>query len=205
MLKEVVFLLLPVFFGAVIAVPIGQFITRSIDHNKKRRENELNTINEFYSVYGEFFAIWKLLNFSIESGSFDQNQHNIFDRASRLEARFEAIALKLCCERVLSSDEVCNLGLLRQYFQIPRERIRDARKIDFGRSGHPGYLSFKKSSSLLGNTISRVSATQPSRALAVQQFHRITSNCFEAICRETSKSGYPSWDSLRDSDKLIWD
>ena len=54
--------------GPVVAVGlawlVGNKLTSDWALKQRRRENSLASVAEFYRLYGEFFALWKLCNYA---------------------------------------------------------------------------------------------------------------------------------------------
>lgn len=126
---------------------IGQRLTSFWAIRQKRRELELSTANEFYKLYGEFFAVWKLWNYfeerQTQPGFPSETHWELLKRASAAEAGIEATLVKLASERVLNSEQTERLARFRQAYQKLRESIRDNKKLDWTYPTHPEYLAFK--------------------------------------------------------------
>lgn len=170
---------------------------------QKRKEIELNSLNQFYELYGEFFSIWKLWNWLKEnkkenSPAYKEKHWELLNRACIAEAKVETILLKITSERYLSKEDITNLGRFRQAYQSLRKSIRHDSRIDWFYSEHPEYLSFKKLSvsvaSLLRiDTIFQEKLPNPKEGF--KAFKKVTSNIWEnnwlVIDNEKSKGTQP--------------
>lgn len=153
-------LLLKALLDLVIAVVVvglgwlvGQRLTVYWAIRQKRRELDLQAVNEFYRLYGEFFAIWKLWNYYLDSTS-DRSRYNftppeatrwsLLHRASAAEGSLESLFVKISSEKPLTSNEIEVLGRFRQAYQKLRESIREREDFGWYSSNHPEYLSFKR-------------------------------------------------------------
>lgn len=52
---------------------VGQRLTVYWAIRQKRRELELSAVNEFYKLYGEFFAVWKLWSYYLDTANSADN------------------------------------------------------------------------------------------------------------------------------------
>lgn len=165
-----------------LAALIGYPLTAYWAERQKRREFELALANSFYSSYGEFCAVWKYWNQSLEElpkGSDELNSRRtaLLDRACKAEVGLEAALVKVASERVLTMTELSDLGNLWQANQVLRERIQNSDRITYGASEHPDYLEFKRLATQFGvllasNPVKRGPA--PEEAYAA--FQEITNN-----------------------------
>ncbi len=178
----------------LLAALVGQRISAKWNEIIKRRESQLSVASDFYKNYGEFRAIWKNWNWLLQSNlrekseNFDEMHRAIFDRASRAEGHMEAILLKISAERILSREDLDELGNLRQAFQVLRERIRALEPVDYGSSGHVDYIEFKRLSTSFGALLARRSDKLPSAASAFESFKAITDNSYESRWRNAGRA-----------------
>jgi hypothetical protein len=132
---------------------IGTQIADRWDEIKKRRELDLASIEEFYSAYGEMFAVQKIWdaykrfpNPSTTDPSTtdpsttdsDKIMRKMVDRAAAAEARLESFIVKLALERHLEPRDRDTLACFRQAYQTIRERIRDNKPIEWWATYRPG-------------------------------------------------------------------
>ena len=172
---------------------IGSRIAAHWDERKKRRELELSLANNFYLQYGEFCAIWKFWNQSLneltkKSDEYKKRRNDLLDRASRAEGGLEAALLKVASERILDVTTQVDLGNLRQAFQVLRERIEEGIPISYGSSDHPDYLEFKRLATRFGILLaSQSSKNMPNQKQAITAFHEITHNKYESRWKKAGK------------------
>lgn len=173
---------------ALLTLILGWFVGQRLTHQwairQKRRESELSAANEFYRLYGEFFAVWKIWNCSRDEGrrssSLAASRWDILNRAAAAEAGIEAILVKLASERVLSDLEINDLGRFRQAYQSLRETIRDDEPVKWSSSEHPEYATFKRLACRVANMLFSGDQREPPTAeQAHEALRRITSNRWE--------------------------
>ncbi len=160
---------------------VGQRLTMRWNLRQKQRESDLNTANDFHRLYGEFFAIWKLWNYSLETKQDEAiTRSGLLVRASAAEGGIESLLVRLSASRELSPDDVRALACFRQGYQNLREAIRDNSKLGWGSSSHPEYLAFKRLATyvalLIASDASPVPETAKNRA---ETLISITSNKWE--------------------------
>ena len=107
---------------------VGQRLTVFWNLRQKQRENDLATARDFHSLYGEFFAIWKLWDYYVEyrkSKSLPEvSQWSLLERACVAEGKLESTLVRLVSERDLTASEIALLAQFRQLYQILRESYR---------------------------------------------------------------------------------
>ena len=166
-LKEIFISALP---GALVALLtlcltwlVGQSLTFSWNLRQKRKEFELSALNQLYTLYGEFFSIWKLWNSFKKSNDLSNHSKTaipkevywqLYERTLAMEGGVESILVKLTAERTLSQSSIENLGKFRQAFQILRETIRDDQPLEWSASHHPEYLAFKQLNTYVASMLS---------------------------------------------------
>lgn len=127
---------------------VGQRLTVFWAIRQKRRELELAAVSGFYSLYGEFFAIWKTWAYCrsghVTLESSEAIRWSLLERACVAEGKLEAIIVKLASEKPLSETDIEILGKFRQGYQQLRESIRDNKDVGWYSHDQPEYLSFKK-------------------------------------------------------------
>jgi hypothetical protein len=124
---------------------VGQRFTVQWNLRQKKRELDLTTAYDFHKLYGEFFAIWKLWNYSLklEDGC-TVSRSDLLVRACAAEGVVESLFIRLAASRDLRDVDINTLGRFRQAYQTLREAIRDNEKLEWGSSDHPNYLAFKR-------------------------------------------------------------
>lgn len=151
---------------------------------QKRREQAQTAANEFYKLYGEFFATWKLWNYHLKELKNTEIWNNIrwdlLKKATVAEAGIEALLVKIASERELSEKEIETMGCFRQGFQQLRQSIRDNEPLDWPRSNCKEYLAFKRLASSVSRLASTVDSTdRPSALTAQNALEKVTSNHWE--------------------------
>ena len=132
--------LVSAFIGVLLAPVVTLLTAWAIGHRlaarwslwQKHREQTLAATSEFYRLYGEFFAVWKLWNNSVRQSTAvgqDDRRWNLLERAAAAEASMETIMLKLASERILSEADLATLGRFRQAFQYLRDVIRQREEL----------------------------------------------------------------------------
>ena len=180
-------------FSLFLAAVIGKRLTAYWAERQKKREFELSLANSFYSSYGEFCAIWKYWNQSLEELSKDTNElktirTTLLDRACKAEGGLEAALLKIAAERVLSEAELADLGNLRQAYQVLRERIQEGVRITYGDSEHRDYLEFKRLATQFGVLLaSKPAKREPAPEEAFAAFREITHNKYEPRWKQVGR------------------
>ncbi len=171
---------------------VGSRISAMWTLRQKRRELALSAASELHRIYGEFFAIWKLWNYSKKeapSSSADEMRWDLMKRAALVEAGFEALLMKIASERVLSRADCDDLGLLRQGFQRLRESIRSDKSLDWSSSSDPEYVAFKRLSCHFANLLtSDRQWRRPRQETAADALLDITSNVHEIRWKQLSAS-----------------
>lgn len=178
----------PVLVSAIIVLALGWFIGNRLgmrwNLRQKRRELDLTAARNFYALYGEFFATWKMWNYFTRDVGADglqgASRWELLTRACQAEGRLESLFVTLVCERQLTDTDIATLGQFRQLYQQLRESIRDNVALAWDSSQDSDYLNFKSlatkvASLLTGESIAELS-TGYSGADAVK---RITSNQWE--------------------------
>lgn len=169
---------------AVTTLSLGWLVGQRLTHNwnirQKRKELDLSNAKEFQSLYGEFFAVWKLWNYLRkdigESKLPGASRWELLKRACSAEASMEATFVRLASERNLSEDQIEALGQFRQLYQQLREAIRDDLPLNWNRSEHPDYVNFKKLGVQITHFIMSESQLDVSTEKHEQALKEITSN-----------------------------
>jgi hypothetical protein len=167
--------------GAFLALGIGKWVAEYWALRQKRRELELAALNEFYRLYGEFFAVWKLWNQQNGTPSAlkgnPETSWKLLERVSGIEAGIEALIVKVTTERKLEREDVENLGLLRQAFKSLRRCMREGNDLDWTYSEHEEYLAFKRlACGLTALLLTNSKGKKPNVTEATGALLRITTN-----------------------------
>lgn len=168
---------------AVITLGLGWFVGHRLTVywaiRQKQRELELSALNDFYNLYGEFFAIWKLWAYcnapDEDMKLSDTTRWSLLERACIAEGKLEAIFVMLSSERTLKDHDIETLGKFRQAYQQLRESIRDNKDLGWWSQDHPEYLSFKHLAYLTACII----LSGRSRERKGEVLTKITSNSWE--------------------------
>ncbi len=160
---------------------VGQKLSMRWNLRQKQREFDLIAANDFHRLYGEFFAVWKLWNYSLDTQQDNTiTRSELLIRASVAEGCIESLLVRLSANRELSHEDVRALACFRQGYQNLREAIRDTHRLDWGSSSHPEYLAFKRLATyvalLIASDTSPASETVKNRA---EVLISITSNKWE--------------------------
>lgn len=170
--------------GPVIAICIaglvGHWLAARWSLWQKRRELAFNAAKDFYRAYGEFFAVWKLWNYSqdqLKEQAPKDQQWKLLERATAAESQVEALLVQLAAERQLSQEEVDNANRLRQAFQLLRSNIRDGKPLEWHEAGKEQYVAFKALVCRVAHLIaSGHEVSSPSHVEAWKALNGITSN-----------------------------
>ena len=162
----------------------GQRLTVRWNLRQKQRELDLATAHEFHKLYGEFFAIWKLWNYSLtaEHGC-TVTRSDLLVRTCAAEGAIESLLVRIAVGRDLRDEDIRTLGRFRQGYQTLRETIRDNKKLDWSSSTHPEYLAFKQLAA--GVALLIVSEHAPTNTLAKERA--------KALVSITSNRGEGRW------------
>ncbi len=103
---------------------VGQAITAKWNLRVKEREWDFDAIQRVRDLYGEFLSTRRLWNYHLEHNtltSLDARGLELFDRCCVAEGQMEALLMKVATERVLTQEQLDELGLFRQGYQQLRE------------------------------------------------------------------------------------
>jgi hypothetical protein len=137
--------------GPVVAVGLAWLVGNRLSSEwalrQRRRENSLASVAEFYRLYGEFFALWKLCNYAFRDADHE------------------------------TDDDIRTLGLFRQGVQLLRQSIVKQRILGWSSSEHREYQAFKGLSVGTAALAARVgSGATPTTDTAQRQLREITHN-----------------------------
>lgn len=156
---------------------VGQRLTLRWNLRQKQRELDLSTAHDFHELYGEFFAIWKLWNYSLtpEDGC-TMSRSELLVRACAAEGAVESLFVRLAAGRDLSPSDIITLGRFRQGYQTMRETIRDNIRLAWDHPSHPEYFAFKQLATAVALLVtSETSAPAPVTKRRAQTLISITS------------------------------
>ena len=127
---------------------IGKRLTVLWSRGQKENEQDLDAARDFHQLYGEFFALWKLWNYSLgDPGSQaapGTSRWELLDRACKTEGKLEALFVGVAAsQRSLANDDIETLGRFRQRYQQLREAIRDNAPLNWDSADHRDYVEFK--------------------------------------------------------------
>jgi len=171
----------------LLAWLVGQRLSAKWAERQKSRELAILAANEFYRIYGEFFAIWKLWNSLRKSDSLrksglgdDSNRLQLLERATKAEGSMEALLVKLSTERHLGVHDIRNIGEFRQLFQLLRPAIRTGVSLGWNNSDHPQYVAFKERACAMASIIASADRSSlPDPKTASIALLEMTSNRWE--------------------------
>ncbi len=176
----------PKFVSSVVLLAlawgVGQRLAVKWNLRQKRSELALSTARDFHELYGDFFATWKLWNYYREvvkpQALPGASRWEMLKRAAESEGHFEAMLVRLCCDRRLTASERVDLRDFRLLYQQLREAIRDDRPLSWRSSDHPDYQEFKRLAPV-------VAALAAGEALPPDS----PRDASEALCHITSRRG----------------
>lgn len=184
MLDALGFEVLKAVIGPVIAVGLAWLVGNRLSSEwairQRRREHSLASVAEFYRLYGEFFALWKMCNYAFRDADHETDDATLWDlmrRSAALEANGESILLRIATELALSDDDIRTLGLFRQGVQLLRQSIVKQRILGWSSSEHREYQAFKGLSVGVAALAAKVGSGQPPPLEKAQrQLREITHN-----------------------------
>jgi hypothetical protein len=157
---------------------IGKRLTVLWSREQKENEEDLAAARVFHQLYGDFFALWKLWNYSLRDPGSQAapgtSRWELLDRACNTEGKLEALFVGLAAsQRSLANNEIETLGRFRQRYQQLREAIRDNVPLNWDHSEHPDYNEFKSLAPQVAAIIVRSGRVRQELLL------KITSNVYE--------------------------
>lgn len=178
-----------------LAALAGQPLAAYWSVRQKRREFTISAANEFYRLYGEFFAVWKLWQYvakhEADAVADPKATHwALLQRAAAAEAGVESLLVKLAAERQMSPEEMEVAGRYRQAFQTLRQVIRRKQRLDWYSSEHPQYVAFKTLACHVASLIETLDRRKrPTPDVAQSALLTITSNRWENVWWELGPRG----------------
>lgn len=171
----------------LITLVLGWFVGNRLSAawaiRQKKREIELETVKEFYRIYGEFISTWKLWTYFKDQKIENITRWELLERASKSEGALESIYVKLSSERKnIGEMDVEILARFRQCYQKLRESIRDDKLLGWHRDKHPEeYESFKLLAGLVSDIILAVPQSKKQKVIAPNEaFMMLSSNEWES-------------------------
>jgi hypothetical protein len=147
---------------------IGYRISDRREMQRFRRQLDLASVEAFYKLYGEFFAVWKLwdaaLRFPGSVPSQADHRRDLLLRATVAEGSLEALLVKVTSERRLTPEQQKDLGRFRQGFQTLRQAIREDKSLSWLGSEDPEYVRFKSLALAVASTLSPSPGLPPPEA-----------------------------------------
>lgn len=175
--------------GSVIVTgTVGALLTYFWHVRQKRREVTLAITSEFYKLYGEIIAVWKLWNHWYEKKNPSRNLSELRDerwellqRATAAAGGAEAILVRLAAERHLSQQDIAVLGSFRQASKSVRKAIEDDHPVPWYSDSAYGYLALKYLSVRVASIVARREPLKlPSAESAAAALRAITANYWES-------------------------
>ncbi|MEO8222477.1 MAG: hypothetical protein ABI563_17025 [Specibacter sp.] len=117
------------FFAALLAAVLGPWIASRWNFYLKQRELDLAAVEQFFMLYGEFYAVWKLWQSALDAAKKglrqvpDEIRSELLRRASDAEGNYQALLAKMCIERRLEAPDFEILARFREAQQCLRESI----------------------------------------------------------------------------------
>jgi hypothetical protein len=167
---------------AVLAYLVGNRLTAYWTLRQKQRELTLAASAEFFRLYGEFFASWKIWSRAVaeaENGVSETRRWKVLERAAEAEGHVESLLVKMASERQLSNRDVEVLGKFRQAYQQLRKSIKRKDELNWGISTHREYIAFKRLATLTARLIVSRESRRPRADEAERSLVGITSNYWE--------------------------
>ena len=134
------------FASLLLMTLLGHRIANYWNYRRKRRELLLSAAADFYSSYGEFYALWKMWNYHKLNNTVmkdDPRYWEILDRVCKAEAILEGMLVRLTSERQLSDDDIQILGAWRSVYHTLRYAIEQNQPLPWYSSDNPQYFQFK--------------------------------------------------------------
>lgn len=160
-------------------------ITDRWDRIKKLREFDLQAVNEFHRLYGDFFSTWKSWD-SLHSGSLRGQKNNDLvwqcqNRAAQIDGNIESLLVKVSAERSLTADEVSALAATRQAFQQLRKAIENDRPLNWWAADLAEYSAFKSLATITSCILSATprGVESPKSVDAARTLRTLTDNDLE--------------------------
>lgn len=168
----------------LLAAIAGQRLSAYWAVRQKRRELALSAANEFYRLYGEFFAVWKLWSYAAKSATraeeLEPTRWALLQRATTAEAGVEALLVKLAAERPMTRCDLEIAGRFRQAYQMLRQVIKNRQPLDWYAGEHPQYHAYKALACNVAHLIATSDRSKlPTSSDARSSLLEITSNKWE--------------------------
>ena len=143
-----------VLLAFILGVIFGERWTRRWNIRQLRKERELQSANELYRLYGEWFTLWRMWaqhKAAVDDASSGaegmpddaKRRFLIYDRACSAEGAVESLIVSVAAEKTLRAEDLAVLGRFRQAYQVLRGAIRKDQRLAIFTSQDPRYLAFK--------------------------------------------------------------
>jgi hypothetical protein len=122
----------------------------------------LDTTRRFWQRYGEFFAIWKLWNYSFDDlpDVRERTRRLLLEQIARTEADMEALLLQIICERRLQEDEVASIAKFRQVFQTLPKQLRKGKPLEWVNTRDAKYKALKRNAADVAHLVATMHPAQ---------------------------------------------
>lgn len=107
---------------------VGSSLTARWDAVKKQTELDLSAMEQFYQLYGEFFAVWKLWDDATRRQE-DGKRAELLERIANAEGQLEALVVRIACQRSLTDNQQHTVGAFRQAYQTLRRSTRHGQSL----------------------------------------------------------------------------
>jgi hypothetical protein len=162
---------------ALVAAVLATFVTNRLTAERARenarRDRDLATARDLYTVAGELFAAWKLWDFhSREPGPDDapygdDRRSAIVQLAASAEGQCESLLVRIAQEHDLDPDDIAALWCLRSAFKQLRYQIRENKQLRWwatdshGDDGNRHYTAYKNVLALVGTIVENQTGAKP--------------------------------------------
>jgi hypothetical protein len=179
----------PALLVALLGWFVGLRLANSWNLRQKRKELDLETARDFHTIYGQFFAVWKLwanahfkphTDKPIDPPPPEDAWREVLRRACDVEGSLESLLVRIVCEKALSDEEIADLGIFRQLFQELRESIRDRCALNWWSSEAEPYAGFKARAARLASLIV-ADKNPPTKEEAATRLLEITSSAWRDL------------------------
>jgi hypothetical protein len=187
-------------FTAALAWIVGNRLATAWNVELKRRELDLEAIQDFFHLYGDFYAVWKLWHVHVKEDAVapphvdPSLRQALLERASEDEGLYHALVLKLCSQRCLTESDTQILARFREAQQCLRESIE--RRQHLSVKGQPAvgtdwrqaggaYVAFKALAARTADIIANCPRPAFRRRITAERFTRAL---IESTGRDYSKN-----------------
>lgn len=167
-------------FAALLTAGLGPWLASRWNFLLKQRELDLAAVHQFYGLYGEFCAVWKLWHSVLRAAEMKRGQvaeeprRELLRRASDAEGEYQALLTKTCLERRLSTTDTEILARFREAHQCLRESIERGTRLRTKDSDDAGFKTLSVRVATIVTHRPRVSSRQRSVASAATALEQST-------------------------------